>query len=218
MVYNLTKCSGHQSRGTDFERFQFVGSLYPKHGKTLPEALGEARKKYPMTGTGHADTTLCLSHFRRVQVNHDVDELLRRGRDDAVFLPEPKTIPAAEKNRPQNMSIWPGAILIARVDSKDSGLKNGLRYRVVQVRDAMVDLVQLNKDDEVPEGGTSFELLKVEVAAKLRLTHAITYFSSQARTILGSLRLVDTASQHFTLRHLIVGLGRAPNGSDVQVE
>jgi len=56
------------------------------------------------------------------------------------------------------------------------------------------------------------------VAAKLRLTHAITYFSSQARTILGSLRLVDTASQHFTLRHLIVGLGRAPNGSDVQVE
>ena len=116
------------------------------------------------------------------------------------------------------MSVWSGAILMARVDSKDAGLKNGLRYRVDRVGEAMVWLVQLNKDDEVPAGGVSFEMLKVEVAAKLRLTHAITYFSSQARTIQGSLRLLDTASQYFTLRHLIVGLGRAPNGSDVQVE
>ena len=59
---------------------------------------------------------------------------------------------------------------------------------------------------------------KQDVASKLRLTHAITYFSSQARTILGCLRLSETDSERFNIRCLIVGLGRAPNGWDVEVE
>jgi hypothetical protein len=40
----------------------------------------------------------------------------------------------------------------------------------------------------------------------------------QARTILGPLRLAQTAHSRFELTHLIVGLGRAPSGDVVEVE
>ncbi len=75
-------------------------------------------------------------------------------------------------------------------------------------------------NDEGDEIGESFVMDKKELGSKMRLTHAITYFSnsSQARTIVGGLRLAQTNSRLFTLRHLIVGLGRAPIGADVQVE
>jgi hypothetical protein len=57
-----------------------------------------------------------------------------------------------------------------------------------------------------------------DVARDLRLTHALCYYSCQARTIHGPLRLSQTDSRWFTLRHLIVGLGRAPGGCRVEVE
>ena len=52
----------------------------------------------------------------------------------------------------------------------------------------------------------------------MRLTHAFTYYLSQARTITGELRLCDTDHRHFTLRHLVVGSVRAPNGHIAQVK
>ena len=66
--------------------------------------------------------------------------------------------------------------------------------------------------------GDAFVLSKEELSSKMRLCHAITYFSSQARTIVGPLRLAQSNSKLFTLRHLIVGLGRGPVGADIQVE
>ena len=56
-----------------------------------------------------------------------------------------------------------------------------------------------------------------EVPAKLLLCYAYTYHKSQARTIKGSIRLAQTDHTYFSLRHLIVGLGRSPLGQDVQV-
>ena len=56
-----------------------------------------------------------------------------------------------------------------------------------------------------------------EVGEKLLLSHAIAYGSSQARTIYGPLRLMQTDHKMMTLRRLIVGLGRAPDGALVQV-
>ena len=75
-------------------------------------------------------------------------------------------------------------------------------------------------NDEDEPLGTSFVLTIQELGSKMRLSHAITYFSSQARTIHGELRLAlaQTSSKLFTLRHLIVGLGRGPVGADIQVE
>jgi len=57
-----------------------------------------------------------------------------------------------------------------------------------------------------------------ELGAKMRMSYAITYFSCQARTLSSGVRLAQTDSERFTLRHLVVGLGRSPTGDNVQVE
>ena len=78
------------------------------------------------------------------------------------------------------------------------------------------DMVCVNdKNERVSE---TFMMSEEDLARTMRLTHAFTYYSSQARTIMGELRLCDTDHRHFTLRHLIVGLGRAPRGDIVRVE
>ena len=53
-------------------------------------------------------------------------------------------------------------------------------------------------------------MAKEELGEQMRLPHAIAYFSSQARTIYSGLRLTQTSHKLFTMRRLIVGLGRAP--------
>ena len=56
------------------------------------------------------------------------------------------------------------------------------------------------------------------ISHKFVPVHAITYDSSQARTLHGGVRLAQTDHPRMTVRKLIVGLGRAPAGCDVQVE
>ena len=78
------------------------------------------------------------------------------------------------------------------------------------------EMIAITDEDE--HVGNSFFLSKAEMGSKMRLSHAITYFSSQARTIHGPLRLSQTSNRRFTIRHLIVGLGRGPIGADIEVE
>ena len=135
-------------------------------------------------------------------------------KNDNFFLKRP---PAPG---PDGTSAEPAWRLIRSLSSLPT-LKNGVRYRVVAITDEgdgdpCFELIQVN--DEGTEIGASFVMDKRELGSKMRLTHAITYFSSQARTIVSGLRLAQTDSKLFTLRHLIVGLGRAPIGADVQVE
>ena len=106
-------------------------------------------------------------------------------------------------------------------------MKNGVRYKLLAITaesdsddeeaaPSNFEMTAVNDEDEPL--GTSFVLTIQELGSKMRLSHAITYFSSQARTIHGGLRLAQTSSKLFTLRHLIVGLGRGPVGADIQVE
>ena len=80
----------------------------------------------------------------------------------------------------------------------------------------MFGMITLTDEDE--QVGDSFFLSKEELGSKMRLSHAITYFSSQARTIHGPLRLAQTSNRRFTIRHLIVGLGRGPISTDIEVD
>ena len=73
-------------------------------------------------------------------------------------------------------------------------------------------------NDEGAVVGEQFTMPTPDMAQKLQLTYAITYDSSQARTLYGRVRLVQTDHKHMTLRRLIVGLGRAPDGSQLEVE
>ncbi len=132
-----------------------------------------------------------------------------------------------DANQPQDMKVWQGIVLIARCGSKEKNLKNGVRYKLLAITAesdsdddaaASPNFELTAVDDEEKQLGTSFMMTREELGSKMRLSHAITYFSSQARTIHGGLRLAQTSSKLFTLRHLIVGLGRGPVGADIQVE
>ena len=104
-------------------------------------------------------------------------------------------------------------------------MKNGVRYNVLAITEEedqdnalthMFELIAISDEDE--HVGNSFFLSKEEMGSKMRLSHAITYFSSQARTIYGPLRLAQTSNKRFTIRHLIVGLGRGPLSADLEVD
>ena len=56
------------------------------------------------------------------------------------------------------------------------------------------------------------------VAGLFRPTHALTIDSAQARTLMGGVRVVETNHSFFSLRRLIVALGRSPTGACVQME
>ena len=139
--------------------------------------------------------------------------------------------PVRDANQPQDMKIWEGIVLMARVkgtlkikqpNGSPFNLQNGRRYQVVSIAVAEDDaepefeMACINDQDE--QVSATFMMSKQDLATTMRLTHAFTYYSSQARTIYGDLRLCDTDHRRFTLRHLIVGLGRAPRGNCVQVE
>ena len=105
----------------------------------------------------------------------------------------------------------------------DAMLRNGLRYQVIDwdaaADKAPVGALQVTRiDDDAQRLGEPFVIGKEVVAEKLRLTHALCYSNAQARTIRGPLRLAQTDHEHFSLRHLIVGQGRAPDGRCVEVE
>ena len=204
---------------SDYNHFQFVSQLYPKHNVPLETARTWARIQYEAKGSIFLGTTLCITHRARISINAEVNVALAP--TNAVFVPAFFGENPQDANQPQDMKVWEGIVLMARCKSREKNLKNGVRYKVVAItaeedEDSCFELRQV--DDQGDFKGESFILTKEDIGSKMRLTHAITYFASQARTICGGLRLTQTGSKLFTLRHLIVGLGRAPIGADVQVE
>ena len=125
-------------------------------------------------------TTLCITHRCRIQVNAEVNNALAR--TNSVFVP----VVYGDKNdanQPQDMKVWEGIVLMARCGSNEKHLKNGVRYKVVEItdegdEDPNFELRRVKDQGEVV--GESFLMTKEELGSKMRLTHAITYFSSQA--------------------------------------
>ena len=192
----------------DFGHFEFVGSIYPDK-VSFEEALARARALYPDPGGVFNGTTLVATNTRRITINADVNR--RLAPPGARFVkaePNPKA-----PSQPQDAYLWPGLILASATTDRHH-LKNGLRYRIVEVGETTT-LQRVN--DEGLAKGEPFQMPEAEVVRDLRLQHAITYDSSQARTIYGPLRLTQTNHRHFSHRRLIVGLGRGPVGSQISV-
>ncbi len=82
---------------------------------------------------------------------------------------------------PQDMRVWPGIVLVGACTDK-THIKNAIRYKVIEIKEQGVVLTQVNDKSEIVN--KPFELTFEEVGQKLLLSHAITYDSSQARTIL----------------------------------
>ena len=199
-------------RGDDYDHFQFVGSIYPKHDVQLGIALEMCRDRYRAQGALFFGTTLCITHRCRVAINGATNKALARS--TAVLVPAVDT--NGLPNRPQDMNVWPGIVLMAIVPQSTAIIKNGVRYEVLVANDNQFELVTIN-DDGV-RTAASFIVDKKELGSNFCPTHALAYFSTQARTIHGGIRLTQTSHKNFALRDLVLALGRAPRGCDVQVE
>ena len=166
-----------------------MGSFYPKQDIELGVVLDLAHERYPARGSLFFGTTLCLTHRCRISVNSAVNEALARS--NAVIVPAVSA--NGLPNQPQDMQIWPGIVLMAIVQHSGALVKNGVRYKVLAMDgDSKFELVAVN-DDGAPIA-ESFIVDKTELGSNFRLTHALTYFSSQARTIHGGVRLAQTLS------------------------
>ena len=223
-------------RGTDMDHFNRVGSLYPDRRAPnfdLEDELHRLRGLYPKRG-GKFHTsgpTLVLSHRKRVRVNKLNNERLRPQAEDGDtrfvrVTQDHLEVVRRTPNKPQDVWLHRGLVMQAVLPENDGNMKNGLRFVLLASRhseDGSCYEYQFSPTEAFtfvanPGGeGPSFWLREDEVMTKLRLTFAVTYFSAQAATIREPLRLEDTGHHHFTVRHLIVGLGRAPDGRLVQV-
>ena len=200
-------------RGTDLDHFKFTTSIYHTD---LESALKKAREKYPDKKTS-VKTTLCVTNKFRKHINFMENRTeYKEHKHDGVFLECKSNLRKA-----QAMYVWPGLILQSCCSEKQSNkkfhydLKNGLFYKIKKFDKETMTFIKLDKDmnDTIIE----FSIPIDEVPAKLLLCYAYTYHKSQARTIKGTIRLAQTDHTYFSLRHLIVGLGRSPLGQDVQV-
>jgi len=203
-------------RGGDADHFATVGSFYPPPGSDevagLAVALKIARVKYPVRGAlTAAATTLTITNARRKVVNMRANRMYAPV--DAIFVEYNGIDESA-----QEMYLWQGMHLHSAVTEKCAAydLKNSLRYLIRSVTADTTELVRV--DDKDVEQGESINIATPMVPLKLRLSYAITYDSSQSRTLRDGIRLSQLDHPRMSLRRLIVGLGRAPCGADVEVE
>ena len=194
-------------RGGDKTHFDLVGSIYPSTGMSLASVLEIVRREYPVRGPlMHCDTILSLSNKCRVEMNIQLNNFHTKANVELVM--------SGAKGE-SDMKIWPGIILQSTVTDRKH-LRNALRYRVIDVTKEVCNITRINDEGDVV--GEQFTMPTQDIGQSLRLTYAITYDSSQSRTLYGKVRLVQTNHKHMTLRRLIVGLGRAPSGSQLEVE
>jgi hypothetical protein len=190
----LVLTENHRSEPT---LFNFISNMPLQ----LSAAVKEARERFPRKA-GEVQHNLVLSHTRRVEINAKMNV----ARHDSLFVratlpPEPR-----RANHGQDMHIYPGLELIGCCARKGI-LHNGGRYIVKEIGEKILLSC---------EGG-DLSLTQVEVVRDLRLSHAITYHSSQGSTLEGRIRLWDADHPRFTRRHLYVGISRATNNALVEV-
>jgi len=148
------------------------------------------------------DTTLCLTNKRRILVNER--ENSRLAPLDALTCVYDGVDPRA-----QSLRIWPGLVLSGGSTDRKLGLRHALSYTVETVDS---DWCTLRRDD------TSITIETSQVASAFRLCHAMTIDSSQALTLQGRVLIVEASHKFFSLRRLIVALGRSPSHELVYVQ
>ena len=109
------------------------------------------------------------------------------------------------------MLLWPGLALQAAATDRQHRLKNALRHTIETVDTQYGKLTREG-------GGETLTVPTPDIAKLFRLCHALTTHSSQARTIYGGVLITEVSHPHFSLRRLIVALGRSPTGELIQVQ
>jgi ATP-dependent exoDNAse (exonuclease V) alpha subunit len=164
-------------------------------GKWLREARlfglrDQALQMFPATGR-EAEWTLCLSNYRRQQVN------LRRQLSEAGAR---------------------GAVCHMRLEGRAVPVFVGTRLVAANTNKRFVNGGLLEFLGEGGEGGyalrdldlgTAFETTQKQIERRCRLGWALTIAGSQSQTLQGVVRVCDLLSQHFNGTHLYVAASRA---------
>ena len=211
---------GHRHELTENMRsdpgiFDFVKWL--RVGEEACPTLEQARLRelFP-SKPGWPDTTLVISHSKRMAVNAAANRALapegskllelethvihidlgcyesvptQNGCDN--FIPT-NGCSQTTQNSPQSMRVWPGLRLIGAGGKIPKGV-------FVAVAEVEPDGVRLDN---------GMRLKNQELLRATRPSHAVTYASCQGLTLHNRVRL-DLESCHLTLRHLYVGASRA---------
>ena len=172
---------------------------------TLEQAKARLKELYP-SKVGWPDTTLVISHSKRMAVNAAANRALAPEGSKLLEL-ETQVIhidlgccqttneycqTATPQNSPQSMRVWPGLRLIGAGGKIPKGV-------FVAVAEVEPDGVRLDN---------GMRLKNQELLRATRPSHAVTYASCQGLTLHNRVRL-DLDSCHLTLRHLYVGASRA---------
>ena len=89
---------------------------------------------------------------------------------------------------------------------------------MISISDTTVELRQLHPSGDAARHGQPFELSHEETATKLRLQHALCYYTAQGRTLRDGLVVcADTDHAAFSKRHLITGIGRVGVAVDMEI-
>jgi hypothetical protein len=164
---------------------------------SLRADLARARKSFPVTARA-ARYTLVISHRRRRYVNKLANQREAHEHPERVFFKA--ACESRTSNAPQDCLLWPGLQLLG---ASGKCIK-GVFYDVKAVEPEGVVVVGPSGEVSVPSD---------KVCVWLRLAYAVTYAGCQGLTLPGVVRLEDTDSPYFTLRHLYVGSSRATAAS-----
>ena len=164
---------------------------------TLEQAKARLKELYP-SKPGWPDTTLVISHSKRMAVNAAANRALAPQTSKLLQL-ETQVIhidlgcyESVTTQTPQSMRVWPGLRLIGAGGKIPKGV-------FVAVAEVEPDGVRLDN---------GMRLKNQELLRATRPSHAVTYASCQGLTLHNRVRL-DLESCHLTLRHLYVGASRA---------
>ena len=159
----------------------------------------------PTLKPGWPDTTLVISHSKRMAVNAAANRALAPEGSkllelDVIHMGCYEPVPTQNgcdnfiptQNSPQSMRVWPGLRLIGAGGKIPKGV-------FVVVAEVEPDGVRLDN---------GMRLKNQELLRATRPSHAVTYASCQGLTLHNRVRL-DLESCHLTLRHLYVGASRA---------
>ena len=190
--------------------FEFAKSLRAPDAD-LEERLDHARGLFPTTDRT-PDTVLVLSHAKRMKYNTELNNKLRP--ESAIYL-NISAKRCQDECKPQPMWCWPGLVVIGRIKPC---LKSQF-YTVLSCDETLVWLQALTDaraDGERPEG------VVVNVPSRhatdvFRMSHSVTYCTSQGLSMRGVIALADVDSEHFELEHLNLGVTRATRSSLVEI-
>ena len=120
---------------------------------------------------------------------------------DAVFFRFRPAHGSLSGNQPQSMWLWKGITLIGACGACPKGI--------------LLEVTEVSPERVLLSNGA--ELTGEQVCRCTRLAHCLCYSAVQGLTLPGVVRLADTASPMFNLRHLYVGISRATAAANVEV-